>query len=425
MLAKSQHISSYSRFFSAQFYSSQSITIGNSIYSAALCESSTTCSYSANIQFEAGSSIYSTPTIDGNGFLYFGSNDNNIYCVSISASFVRWKYLTTGPVISSPVLDNSQSRLYVGSIDGYLYALTTSWGSLVWSYYTSSAGIVSSPSYISNLTQSPLSSAVIITSLSGSLYALTSTGSFFYSVRTNGSIYSSPIIDVSLNIYFGSTDGNIYAVSHPSGSLRWTSSVALEVFSSAAVSPKSNAVYFTVTSRNTSYAILLSLSTTDGSLNWIASLGSNRDLSLSTQPVVSAIDGTIYVANSAATLFAVSSKGSIKWSYPIGSSPMNSKITIDSSGKVIFLANSLYVISYPYIGVASYDNKIRNSSAGTSIHSYHQMSAPTVGPDAIYFGTPNGAIYTVTSNFAQSALDNFVARIGTIQIYLNLMKHFT
>jgi outer membrane protein assembly factor BamB len=62
---------------------------------------------------------FSSPAISGNGTIYFGSENGNIYAVS-NGSMV-WSYVTGGPIFSSPAI-SSNGTVYVASSDGYLYA---------------------------------------------------------------------------------------------------------------------------------------------------------------------------------------------------------------------------------------------------------------------------------------------------------------
>ena len=65
----------------------------------------------------------SSPAIDKNGNIYFGSADNNIYSVNKKGA-LQWTYTTQDEVNSSPAI-GSNGLLYIGSFDGYLYAIGT------------------------------------------------------------------------------------------------------------------------------------------------------------------------------------------------------------------------------------------------------------------------------------------------------------
>jgi outer membrane protein assembly factor BamB len=57
------------------------------------------------------------------GAVYIGSDDGNVYALNAATGIPLWKYVTGGPVSSSPAVVNGV--VYVGSSDGYVYALGT------------------------------------------------------------------------------------------------------------------------------------------------------------------------------------------------------------------------------------------------------------------------------------------------------------
>ncbi len=73
--------------------------------------------------FEASKSkgIMSSPALDGNGGLVFGSSDDHVYCLDAATGALRWKFRTGDVVIASPVITGG--LVWVGSYDDKLYAL--------------------------------------------------------------------------------------------------------------------------------------------------------------------------------------------------------------------------------------------------------------------------------------------------------------
>ena len=68
-----------------------------------------------------GAILNSSPAIDANGVIYFGSWDNHVYAVNPDGS-LKYKFLTGGDVWSSPAI-GSDGTIYVGGYDNKLYAL--------------------------------------------------------------------------------------------------------------------------------------------------------------------------------------------------------------------------------------------------------------------------------------------------------------
>jgi outer membrane protein assembly factor BamB len=71
--------------------------------------------------FKTGDSVISSPVIDSDGFIYFGSWDGHLYALRPDGQ-LQWKFKTGGSVDSSPSVD-SDGTIYVGSSDKCVYAI--------------------------------------------------------------------------------------------------------------------------------------------------------------------------------------------------------------------------------------------------------------------------------------------------------------
>lgn len=68
-----------------------------------------------------GAILNSSPAVDINGVIYFGSWDNHVYAVNPDGT-LKFKFLTGGDVWSSPAIA-TDGTIYIGGYDGKLYAL--------------------------------------------------------------------------------------------------------------------------------------------------------------------------------------------------------------------------------------------------------------------------------------------------------------
>ncbi len=68
-----------------------------------------------------GGAVISSPAIGGDGTIYVGSNNGNLYALNPDG-LLKWTYLTGGWVYSSPAI-GSDGAVYVGSWDNDLYAI--------------------------------------------------------------------------------------------------------------------------------------------------------------------------------------------------------------------------------------------------------------------------------------------------------------
>jgi outer membrane protein assembly factor BamB len=114
---------------------------------------------------------------------------------------------TLGCIESTPAISQDGSTLYVGSEDHLLYAVDTEAGTEKWSYPTGGP-ITSTPAIDS-------SGKIYFGSTDGFVYCLDPNGNLVWKHNMNGPVYSSPALDEDGDIrqlYIGSTDANLYAL---------------------------------------------------------------------------------------------------------------------------------------------------------------------------------------------------------------------
>ena len=97
--------------------------------------------------------IISSPAVSSDGIrVYFGSDDNSLYCLDAATGALVWSTPMGDKVRSSPALSSDGLLVYVGSMDGSLYSFSTTAGSQVWSYVTGgdvqSSPVITSDNYI-------------------------------------------------------------------------------------------------------------------------------------------------------------------------------------------------------------------------------------------------------------------------------------
>ena len=77
--------------------------------------------------------VYSSPAV-GDGIIYVGSYDHNVYALNATTGGKVWNYLTGHIVYSSSLVANG--IVYAGGGGGTIYALNATTGTKVWSYDT-------------------------------------------------------------------------------------------------------------------------------------------------------------------------------------------------------------------------------------------------------------------------------------------------
>lgn len=234
-------------------------------------------------RYTTGGGIYSSPTVDTNGVIYFGSTDANMYAVYPSGTVI-WSYYMYSSIKSSPALD-SLGRIYIGTTGGILYAMDPS-GIPVWSTKVSTAQFDISSPVISG------DGSIYIGSISSdrSLHSFSSSGTYRWRFATGGQVYATPAIAMDGSIIVTAYQANYVYCITPSGNLTWAFATSA---SSSTTSPVIGANGVIYVSADHLYAIHPS-----GSLIWLSLVNIYPQT-----PVISR-NGVIYVG-SGSTLFSV------------------------------------------------------------------------------------------------------------------------
>ncbi|MEM3401804.1 MAG: PQQ-binding-like beta-propeller repeat protein [Candidatus Hadarchaeales archaeon] len=273
-------------------------------------------------RFKAGDQI-STPTYS-NGRIYFGSRDNNVYCVSEDNGNLLWKYQTNGPIYSSPAVRGN--AVYITSTDNNVYALNASNGSLLWkkglgAKITSSPAISGDRLYVGTWKGTMCSldvstgevkwefrpeisgerenyPIVSTPAVKGEIIFFGSNNHYFYAINAAGEklwefeagdkIPSSPSVAENV-VYFGAVDGYVYSLWVENGDLRWKFQTGGEIHSSPAVTGKEVVI-------GSADGYLYNISE-NGELNWKINVGAimNNSPALAYGKVfITTADGKIY-----------------------------------------------------------------------------------------------------------------------------------
>jgi eukaryotic-like serine/threonine-protein kinase len=304
--------------------------------------------------FSTAGPIVSSPTVV-DGIVYAGSADRNLYAVDAETGKLRWKFDAHGDVNSSPAVVDGV--VYVVSLDGNLYAIDAASGKQRWSFATEGERRFSAVGYIGML---PVAER------------MTDPWDFYL---------SSPAV-VNGIVYFGSGDGNVYAVAAESGSLRWKYKTGDVVHSSPAVS--GGVVY--VGSWDTYF---YALNATDGELIWRFKTGDDAQIHLMTgiQGSAAVVDGTVCFGSRDAKVYALNAKtGALKWKFANGSSWVISSPAMVGD-RVYFTTSD------------SFRFQALDALTGKAVYSLpygiYSFSSPAVAGSHAYFGAFDGRLYDV------------------------------
>jgi eukaryotic-like serine/threonine-protein kinase len=189
--------------------------------------------HSIKWRFPTGDRIVSSPVYSDN-VIYFGGDDGNVYAVSAADGRQIWKHKTGGPVPSTPAI--AGDVLYVGSYDGKFHALDARTGATKWKFATAGErrfeakglhGMQPKNQTFADAFDIFLSSPVVARGVvyfgsgDGNVYALdAASGELKWKFRTGDVVHASPAY-ADGTLYFGSWDSYFYAVDAESGREKW------------------------------------------------------------------------------------------------------------------------------------------------------------------------------------------------------------
>lgn len=237
---------------------------------------------------------------------------------------IRWRYHTDGRVIASPAV--ADGTVFIGSTDRYLYAIDERTGKAKWKFKTG-ARICS--------TAAAADGVVYFESYDGNLYAVdAASGAQRWKFATKGErrfaaphlhgmlpaaesmpdpfdyYLSSPAIWHG-QLYFGSGDGNVYALDAKTGALKWNFATGNVVHASPAIA---DGVLYIGSWDHFFYA----LDANTGALKWKFRTGEDNEIhnqeGIQSSAVVAG--NLVYFGCRDAHLYALNAKtGALAWSY--------------------------------------------------------------------------------------------------------------
>ena len=242
---------------------------------------------------------------------------------------LKWTFKAGGPIVTSAAI--ADGVIYIASLDGHLYAVDQETGKERWNF-KSRMGIASSPA-LAGGTLYFASSAGALVALDGATGAVkwtlaTEFERKFEAKNLHGYLSAAQTIpdawDVFTSspavargkVFFGSGDGNVYAVDAETGVLDWKFPTRDVVHSSPAVD--NNTVFI---GGWDSYLYALDADT--GQEKWSFKTGEDpvihNQVGFQSSPAV--VDGTVYVGCRDAHVYAVdAATGRKRWDYPTSKS---------------------------------------------------------------------------------------------------------
>lgn len=305
--------------------------------------------------FKTEGPITASPAI-ADGMVYIGSLDTNFYAVDQQTGRQKWKFKTEGPIASSAAVTNG--LVYFSSNDGVFYALAADNGSVKWRFATErgerrfeAKGLHGTkpagqtiPDPFDHFTSSP---------------------AFF-----NG------------RVYFGSGDGNIYALDAQTGVLQWKFGTQDVVRASPAIA--NNTVYI-----GSWDSYLYALDAETGAEKWRFKTGEDPidHNQVGFQSSAAVVDGTVYVGCRDAHVYAIdAATGHKKWDYYTRKSWVNTTPAVRDS--VVYAGTGDTHLFQAFDAKTGRLRFTFDAKIG-------MFSSPALAGELAYIGAINGRLYAV------------------------------
>lgn len=323
-------------------------------------------SLSLKWKFDTSGPVYSSPVVVGNT-VFIGSYDKFLYALDASTGKLKWKFETGGEILSTPAV--SEGVIYVGSKDGFLYALNAASGELKWKYE---------------------SGGDIFTSLvlGGDMVFFASSDTFVYAVDIDsgdrvwrvklkenakyGGIYSSPAYKNGA-IYIASKNKKLYSMDAETGSRIWSTPTKSAIYTSPVLN---DGLIYVASFDRKLYAYEY-----EGDDAIPVFRRSIKELAYSTPAIYR---GSLYLGLKNSQILVFDKKTGKKQNTFSLPGAINSSIVIDSSGVM-------------YVGCADGHIYLLNASSGEVLWKYKTgagiHSTPAVAGGRLYIGSKDGSLY--------------------------------
>jgi outer membrane protein assembly factor BamB len=298
--------------------------------------------------------VVSSPAIVGDT-VYVGSNDRNLYAINLGDGTLKWKFKTDSRVSSSPAVVNGV--VYFLSYDGNFYAVNGATGQAKWKFATEGEHRFAAKHIHGALPKDE-------------------------TIPDPFDFYLSSAAVRDGTVYFGSSDGNVYALDATSGALKWKFKTGDVVHASPAVADGN--VF--VGSWDTYF---YTLDAATGKEKWRFKTGDDPDIHNQTGIQSSALvaDGIVYFGCRDSNLYALdAASGKKKWAFNNkGSWVIGSPVVKD--GRLYFSTSDsglFYAI---------------DAKTGASMFSlkfiWPMFSSPTIAGNTLYIGSHEGKLIAI------------------------------
>jgi outer membrane protein assembly factor BamB len=305
--------------------------------------------------FHTGGPIIVSPAV-ADGVVYAGSSDGKFYAVDAKSGRARWQFKTGARIASSAAV--SDGTVFFESYDAKFYALDAATGKLKWTFATGGERRFAGKNLHGILPKAEM---------------MPDPFDFYL---------SSPALS-SGNVYFGSGDGNVYALDARTGALRWKFATGEVVHASPAV------VHGTVFIGSWD-SYFYALDAQSGALKWRFKTGDDPVIhnQVGIQSSAAVADGVVYFGCRDSNLYALDEKTGVRrWAFDNKGSWVIASPAL-RSGK-LYAATSDTGLFY------ALDAKTGAKLFQLDFKNWPMFSSPAIVGDFAYIGSHLGKLFAI------------------------------
>ena len=312
--------------------------------------------------FKTGGPIVASPAVAG-GVVYIASLDGYLYAIDQESGKEKWKFKSHMPIASSAAV--SGDTLYFVSSGGALAALDIATGKIKWAFATE----LERKFEAKNLHGYPPASQTI---------------------PDAWDVYVSSPAVFNGKVYFGSGDGNVYAVDALTGNLHWKFVTHDVVHASPAIAD--NTVFI-----GSWDSRLYAIDAENGQEKWSFKAGEDpvihNQVGFQSSPAV--VDGVVYVGCRDGHVYALdASTGRKKWDYPTNKSWVNGTPAVH--GGVVYVGTS---DSARFMALDAKTGRLHFNFPAKA----YMFSSAAIAGDLAYVGDHNGKLYAIDTRSGKLA----------------------
>ena len=316
---------------------------------------------------------------------------------------VKWTFKAGGPIVTSPAI--ADGVVYIAALDGHLYAIDQETGKEKWNF-KSSMPIASSPAVVGGIlyfvsSRGALAAIDIKTGQPKWVYAIEYERKFeaknlhglpsaAQNIPDAWDLFTSSPAVANGKVYFGSGDGNVYAVDAQAGTLLWKFPTKDIVHASPAV--VNNTVYI-----GSWDSYLYAIDGETGLEKWSLKTGEDNTIhnQVGFQSSPTVVDGIVYVGCRDAHVYAVdAATGRKKWDYPANKSWVNGTPAVRDG--IVYAGTS---DSSRFMLLDAKTGRLRSEFKA---HAYI-FSSPALAGNLAYVGDFSGRLYAIDAKTAKLA----------------------